>query len=73
MGCGFEQNFDITEKKNIRSIICSKFYTHTEPLFKKLNILNVNDLYILRVLKFCFKLFNHKFFLCYLDTINDII
>ena len=33
------------QKKAIRGITCSNFYSHTEPLFKDLNILKINDLY----------------------------
>ena len=64
----------LLQKKAIRCVTSSKFHSHTEPLFKKLQILNIKDLYNLRVLKFCFKLYNLElpvFFLNYLDTIND--
>ena len=44
------------QMKAIRSLTSSKFYTHTEPLFKMVNILNNDDLYY--ILKFCFKPYN---------------
>ena len=64
----------ILQKRAIRTITCSKFYSHTEPLFKELQILNINDLYTLRVLKFCFKLYNSdspSYFLTYINSIKD--
>ena len=42
---GFKQNriFQL-QKKAIRTITRSKYNAHTEPLFKKLNILKVNEI-----------------------------
>ena len=48
------------QKKAMRIICCSKFNAHTEPLFKKLNILKVEDLLKLSILKFYFKYQNHQ-------------
>ena len=64
----------LLQKKAIRCVTSSKFHSHTEPLIKKLQILNIKDLYNLHVLKFCFKLYNLElpvFLFNYLDTIND--
>ena len=72
---GIESNKILTlQKKAIRGITCSKVYSHTEPLFKDLNILKINDLYNLRVLKICYKIYNKHcpvYFLKYLDFISD--
>ena len=52
---GFKQNriFQL-QKKAIRTITRSKYNAHTEPLFKKLNILKVNDIQIRKLYKFYF-------------------
>ena len=42
------------QKKVLRIITNSKFNAHTEPLFKTLGILKLNDIYKLNVLKFYF-------------------
>ena len=44
------------QKRAMRLITCSKYNSHTEPLYKKLNCLNVTDIYTLNMLKFQFKL-----------------
>ena len=42
-------------------IICSSCYiSHSEPLFKKLNVLKINGLFKLQLLMFCFSLINEK-------------
>ena len=48
----------LLQKKAMRIISNSWYRAHTEPIFKGLNILNINDLYRLMVLKFYFKLEN---------------
>lgn len=53
---GFVSNrLEKLQKKIIRIISNSKFNAHTEPLFKRLNLLKVKDLFKLNVLKFYFK------------------
>ena len=42
----------------MRTITNSWYRTHTTPIFKSLNILKINDLYWLMVLKFYYKLVN---------------
>jgi len=44
------------QKKAIRAITRSKFNAHTQPLFKKLNILTVSDIYKLKLYKFYYRL-----------------
>ena len=47
------------QKKAVRIITKSKYNSHTEPLFKKLNLLTVKDIHTLSKLKFFFKLENN--------------
>ena len=47
------------QKKAIRVITKSKFSAHTSPLFKKLNLLKVGDIYHLQCLKLHFKIENN--------------
>ena len=47
-------------EKAIIIITLSKYLAHSEPLFKRLNQLTIEDLFILNQLKFCFKLINNK-------------
>lgn len=47
------------QKKAIRVISFKPYISHTTPLFKKLNILNLNDLYKLHLYKLFFKLKNN--------------
>lgn len=58
---GFKQNriFQL-QKKAIRTITRSKYNAHTEPLFKKLNILKVNDIKIRKLYKFYFRYANNQ-------------
>ena len=46
----------ILQKKIIRIICCSKYNSHTEPLFKKLGLLNITDMMKHNALKFYYKL-----------------
>ena len=48
------------QKKVIRIISLSNYNAHTEPLFKSLNILKVNDIFNLSQLKFYYNLSNNK-------------
>ena len=57
------------QKKSIRIITCSKFGAHTEPLFKTLNLLKINDLFKLNILKFYYKL-HHKKLPSYFNSFN---
>jgi len=43
------------QKKAVRLICCAKFNAHTDPLFKKLSILKVQDIFQLRAIKFYFR------------------
>ena len=51
----------LTQKKNIRVIIFSKQFAHTEPIFKSLNILPLNSLYYHIIGLLMYKLSNGLF------------
>ena len=46
------------QKKAVRAITSSKFNAHTEPLFKRLNILKISDIFDKQCLKFYHKFCN---------------
>ena len=49
---GFKMGrLDKLQKRAVRIITCSKYNSHTDPLFRKLNILKAKDLFELNVLK----------------------
>ena len=48
------------QKKVIRIITKSKYNAHTEPLFKKMNILKYTDLVKLKAIKFYYKYCNNQ-------------
>ena len=48
----------LTQKKIIRIINGSKYDAHSEPIFKKLNILKLDDIYKLNVAKYCHNYFS---------------
>ena len=50
-GSGIDKVVKI-QKKAIRAVTSSLFFSHTEPLFKRLSILKLHDMYDLRILKF---------------------
>ncbi len=52
------ERITILKKKCIRTITSSKYNAHTEPIFKELNLLKVEDIFELQVLKFYFKFKN---------------
>merc|ERR1712082_187146 len=43
------------QKLAIRSITCSKYNSHTDPLFLQLKLLKIQDIYKISVLKFYYK------------------
>ena len=43
------------QKWAVRAITCSKYNAHTDPLFKKLNLLKVDDIYKITAIKFYYK------------------
>ena len=43
------------QKKSIRVITCSRYNEHTEPLFKTLKLLKIEDMFTLSALKFYYK------------------
>ena len=56
---GHDSNRILKLKKAIRIIVKGSFYTHSDPIFKKFNILKVNDIHLHQQLKFYFKLINN--------------
>ena len=53
---GFNTNrLDKLQKRPARTITCSKYNAHTDPLFKRLNLLKLNDIFKLCTLKFYYK------------------
>ena len=64
------------QKKVIRIITCSRYNAHTEPLFKALNLLKIEHLYKINLLKFYYKLKNQSVPLYFnsfnLDAMRDI-
>jgi len=51
-------NLNILQKKALRIITKSKYNAHTEPLFKRLKILKLCDIYNFKLYKFYYKLIN---------------
>ena len=69
---GFHRNrITIIQKKTIRIITASSYISHTEPLFKQLNLLKVEDILTLQELKFYFK-YNQGILPKYLQNWNFI-
>ena len=48
------------QKKAVRIITCSKYNSHTEPLFKTLRTLKINDIFTISKYKFYHKYINNK-------------
>ena len=46
------------QKKAVRIIAKGKYNSHTDPIFKSLNLLKIEDLYKLKMLKFYYKYCN---------------
>ena len=57
----------ILQKKALRVITRSRFNDHTEPLFKSLNLLKFDDLFILTALKFYYN-YCHRLLPFYLQS-----
>ena len=43
------------QKKAVRHVVSAKYNSHTEPIFKKLNVLSINDAYKLQCCKIYYK------------------
>ena len=48
------------QKKSVRIITCSKYNAHSMPIFKKLKMLKLEDIYYLQLLKFYHKYVHNK-------------
>ncbi len=61
LACGYEHiSLNKIQKRVIRIINLSKHNDHTEPIFKKLKLLKLEDILKLNELKFYYKLENKK-------------
>ena len=47
------------QKNTIRAITLSNYISHTEPIFERLGIIKIEDIFVLNQLKFCFRLLNN--------------
>ena len=54
------QRINQLQKRAIRITTLSNFNSHTDPLFKKLNLLKVNDMLALQELNFYYKFIHNK-------------
>ena len=43
------------QKRAIRALTCSKYNAHCDPLFRRLRLLKINDIYKLQMIKFYYK------------------
>ena len=50
----------LLKKRAVRNISNAKYRAHSEPTFKSLNLLKINGIYYLSILKFYFKLINNN-------------
>ena len=50
----------LLQKRAIQNINNANYRTHSKPIFKALNILKIDDIYYLSILKFYFKLINNN-------------
>ena len=58
---GFQcQEIYLLQKRAIRNIEKAGYRAHTEPIFKSLNLIKVQDIYYLAILKFYSKLINNN-------------
>ena len=56
---GFKcSSLKVIQKKVIRTITCSKYNAHTDPLFKKMGLLKVEDIFTIAKIKFYFRYLN---------------
>jgi hypothetical protein len=58
-GCNMQKIIKL-QKKAIRIISLNHFAAHTEPIFKRLNLLKLQDIYKLRIYKFYYRLEHSK-------------
>ena len=61
------------QKKAIKSITNSKIRTHSDPLFKRLELLKIKDLHFLKQAKFFFKLKNNQLPQYFMQSYNHLL
>ena len=54
------EQITLLQKRAMRAVCYTKYYAHTEPLFKMCNVLKFNDLYDTKLLIFYHKLLNNN-------------
>ena len=59
MGHHFRTIIQITEKKTVRIIANETYNAHTEPLFKSLGLLKLNDIFKSHIFKFYFNYYHN--------------
>ena len=62
------------QKKAVRILTGNDYIAHSEPIFKSLELLKIDDIYKLKILKFYYNLTNYclpDYFNNYLDVINN--
>ena len=57
------------QKKAIRVISNCKYNAHTTPIFKSLNIMKINDIFLRLILKFCYQ-HHHQMLPSYFHNFN---
>ena len=57
-------------QKNIWAITLSNYLSQTEPIFKRLSTIKIEDISLLNQMKFCFKLLNNNLPNVYFEFIN---
>ena len=70
LSCGFQcQEIYLLQNRAIRNIEKASYRAHTEPIFKSLNLIKVQDIYYLAILKFYSKLIKNNL----LHYLNDFM
>ena len=74
MDCFYVNGVSKLQKKTVRIMSNSEYLAHSEPLFKTLKLLKIEDLYTLKLMKFYYN-FSYNllpsYFNYYLEVINN--
>ena len=60
------------KKKAMRNIFSRGYLSHSEPLFKNLNVLTIDGMFKLQLLTFCFDLINNNL-AAYFNNISSLL
>ena len=69
-----KSSFKITGKNPVRIMSNSEYVAHSEPLFKTLTLLKIEDVYKLKLMMFYYNLSYHllpSYFNYYVEVINN--